>query len=220
MRFNPEEITSVIRAELESFETSIDVAEVGTVLEVGDGAARIYGLENAAAGELLEFENDWGDRLQGSLYYPANYEPGRQYPMIVYIYEIRSNAVRSYNVPSERNYYNMQGWVQDGYFVWQPDIVYRDRDPGVSAVAAIVPSVQRVIETGMVDPDRVGLIGHSWGGYQTTFAVTQTDIFAAGVAGALLFVLRGRFAQIQFLQYASMRFLVCTHFLLPFVVFC
>ena len=136
--------------------------------------------------ELLEFENDWGDELQGSLYYPANYEPGRQYPMIVYIYEIRSNAVRSYNVPSERSYYNFQGWVQDGYFVWQPDIVYRDRDPGVSAVASIVPSVARVIETGMVDPDRIGLIGHSWGGYQTTFMVTQTDIFAAGVAGAPL----------------------------------
>ena len=136
--------------------------------------------------ELLEFENEWGDRLQGSLYYPANYEPGRQYPMITYIYEIRSNAVRSYLVPSERSYYNFQGWVQDGYFVWQPDIVYRDRDPGVSAVASIVPSVEAVLETGMVDPDRVGLIGHSWGGYQTTFLVTQTDIFAAGVAGAPL----------------------------------
>ena len=57
MRFNPEEITSVIRAELENFETTVDVAEVGTVLEVGDGSARIYGLEKAAAGELLEFEN-------------------------------------------------------------------------------------------------------------------------------------------------------------------
>jgi dipeptidyl aminopeptidase/acylaminoacyl peptidase len=136
--------------------------------------------------ELLEFENTWGDQLQGSLYYPANYEPGRQYPMIVYIYEIRSNAVRSYNVPSERSYYNFQGWVQDGYFVWQPDIVYRDRDPGVSAVASIVPSVEAVIETGMIDPDGVGLIGHSWGGYQTTFLVTQTDIFSAGVAGAPL----------------------------------
>ncbi len=136
--------------------------------------------------ELLEFENTWGDELQGSLYYPANYEPGRTYPMIVYIYEIRSNAVRSYNVPSERSYYNFQGWVQDGYFVWQPDIVYRDRDPGMSAIASIVPSVEAVVATGMVDPDRVGLVGHSWGGYQTTFAVTQTDIFAAGVAGAPL----------------------------------
>ncbi|MDJ0972936.1 MAG: F0F1 ATP synthase subunit alpha [Planctomycetota bacterium] len=57
MRFNPEEITSVIRKELEEFESKIDIAEVGTILEVGDGIARIYGLEKAAAGEMLEFEN-------------------------------------------------------------------------------------------------------------------------------------------------------------------
>ncbi|MDA1194408.1 MAG: F0F1 ATP synthase subunit alpha [Planctomycetota bacterium] len=57
MRFNPEEITSVIRAELEKFESEVDVSEVGTVLSVGDGIARIYGLEKASAGEMLEFEN-------------------------------------------------------------------------------------------------------------------------------------------------------------------
>jgi len=43
-----------------------------------------------------------------------------------------------------------------------------------------------VLESGMVDPDRVGLVGHSWGAYQTAFIVTQTDLFAAGVAGAPL----------------------------------
>jgi F-type H+-transporting ATPase subunit alpha len=57
MRFNPEEITSILRKELEEFRSTVDVAEVGTVLEVGDGIARIYGLDNAAAGEMLEFEN-------------------------------------------------------------------------------------------------------------------------------------------------------------------
>ncbi len=136
--------------------------------------------------ELIEYDNAWGEHLQGSLYYPANYEPGRKYPMIVYIYEIRSYQVRAYQVPSERQYYNFQRWVQDGYFVFQPDIVYRDRDPGVSAVASLEPAVAAVVATGMVDPDRVGLVGHSWGGYQTTFTVTQTDIFAAAVAGAPL----------------------------------
>jgi len=57
MRFKPEEITSVLRKELEEFESRVDVAEVGTLLEVGDGIARIYGLDKAAAGEMLEFEN-------------------------------------------------------------------------------------------------------------------------------------------------------------------
>ncbi|MFO0932788.1 MAG: F0F1 ATP synthase subunit alpha [Planctomycetota bacterium] len=56
MRFNPEEITSVLRKEIEEFRSTLDVAEVGTILEVGDGIARIYGLDRAMAGEMLEFE--------------------------------------------------------------------------------------------------------------------------------------------------------------------
>ena len=56
MRFHPEEITAVIRKEIEAFRSDLDVAEVGTILEVGDGIARIYGLEKALAGEMLEFE--------------------------------------------------------------------------------------------------------------------------------------------------------------------
>src|SRR5262245_61171360 len=57
MRFNPDEITAVLKKELETFEAEVDVAEVGTILEVGDGIARIYGLDKAAAAEMLEFEN-------------------------------------------------------------------------------------------------------------------------------------------------------------------
>jgi dipeptidyl aminopeptidase/acylaminoacyl peptidase len=49
-----------------------------------------------------------------------------------------------------------------------------------------VPAVQAAIKTGIVDPKRVGLHGHSWGGYQTAFTITQTDIFAAAIAGAPL----------------------------------
>jgi dipeptidyl aminopeptidase/acylaminoacyl peptidase len=136
--------------------------------------------------DLIEFENQWGRRLQGALFYPADYDPSRQYPMITYIYEIRSPAVHSYYVPSERSAYNTAVWTSQGYFVFQPDIVYRDRNPGLSAVEALVPAVEKVIETGMVDPERIGLVGHSWGGYQTAFVPTQTDIFAAAVAGAPL----------------------------------
>jgi dipeptidyl aminopeptidase/acylaminoacyl peptidase len=136
--------------------------------------------------ELVEFENDHGRRLQGALFYPAGYEPGRQYPMITYVYETRSWAVHTYAIPSERSAYNPAVWTSQGYFVFQPDIVYRDRQPGVSAVEAIVPAVRKVLETGMIDPARVGLIGHSWGGYQAAFVPTQTDMFAAAVAGAPL----------------------------------
>lgn len=136
--------------------------------------------------ELVAYENRQGVKLQGALFYPADYDPTETYPMIVYIYEIRSPSVNRYVVPSERSAYNTAVFTSQGYFVLQPDIVYRDRNPGLSAVDAIVPAVQKVLETGMVDPERVGLVGHSWGGYQTAFTVTQTDIFRAAVAGAPL----------------------------------
>lgn len=136
--------------------------------------------------ELIDFENTRGQPLQGALFYPANYEPGRKYPMIVYIYEITSTTLHGYTAPSERSAYNPTVWTQNGYFVFRPDIVYRDRNPGLSAVEALVPAVQAAVATGMIDETKVGLIGHSWGGYQTAFVPTQTDIFAAAVAGAPL----------------------------------
>ena len=55
MKFNADEIASVIQSEIEKYESAIDVREVGTVLEVGDGIARVYGLSNVMAGEMVEF---------------------------------------------------------------------------------------------------------------------------------------------------------------------
>ncbi|MFO0922737.1 MAG: F0F1 ATP synthase subunit alpha [Pirellulales bacterium] len=57
MKFNSDEIASVIQKEIEQFESQIDVREVGTVLEVGDGIARVYGLSSVMSGEMVEFPN-------------------------------------------------------------------------------------------------------------------------------------------------------------------
>ena len=136
--------------------------------------------------QLIDYENEWGRPLQGALIYPADHDPDRTYPMIVYHYELLSQSLHQYVVPDPTRYYNIQIWSQEGYFVFQPDIVYRDRRPGQSNVETLRPAVAAAVETGMIDADRVGLIGHSWGGYQTTFFVTQDDLFAAAVAGAPL----------------------------------
>jgi dipeptidyl aminopeptidase/acylaminoacyl peptidase len=136
--------------------------------------------------ELIDFVSEYGDTLQAALFYPAGYEPGRQYPMVVYHYEMRSQAVNQYVVPSDRSPYNTSVFTNTGYFVLQPDIVYRPRNPGLSAKAAIEGATRKVLETGMIDPARVGVMGHSWGGYQTTFLATTSDLFAAAVAGAPL----------------------------------
>lgn len=136
--------------------------------------------------ELVEYTSEAGRRLQGALLYPANHDPSRRYPMIVYTYEILSPQIHVYQTPSERSYYNFTVWTQNGYFVLLPDIVYRARDPGVSAIEAVRPAIGSVLERGLVDAARVGLIGHSWGGYQATYLPTRTKLFAASVAGAPL----------------------------------
>ncbi|MDA0766440.1 MAG: prolyl oligopeptidase family serine peptidase [Verrucomicrobia bacterium] len=136
--------------------------------------------------ELINYTNANGVKLQGTLTYPADYKPGRKYPMIVYIYEKRSQDLHRYPTPSETHPYNPAVFSAEGYFVFQPDIIYRPQEPGLSAVECVVPAVQEVLKTGMIDKKRVGLVGHSWGAYQTAFIVTQTDLFAAGVAGAPL----------------------------------
>jgi dipeptidyl aminopeptidase/acylaminoacyl peptidase len=136
--------------------------------------------------ELLHFESEAGIPLKAVLLYPADHDPSREYPMIVYTYERLSQGMHSFQVPSERSYYNYTVWTQEGYFVLLPDIVYRARDPGPSALEAVRPAVRTVVDRGLVDPESVGLIGHSWGGYQATYLPTRTDIFAASVAGAPL----------------------------------
>jgi len=135
---------------------------------------------------VIDYVSEEGRPLQAVLYYPANHVEGEPVPTIVYTYEMRSQTVHNFETLSERDYYNFSAWTQHGYAVLQPDIVYTAREPGMSALASVRAAVQKVVEMGVTDPDAVGLIGHSWGGYQATFLPTRTDIFAASVAGAPL----------------------------------
>lgn len=136
--------------------------------------------------KLISFTNKLGKKMQGALYYPADYQPGKQYPMIVYIYEILSNGVHNYIPPGTRRAYNTTNYTTNGYFIFQPDIVYETNEPGMGAANCVIPAVEEVLKTGMIDANKVGIMGHSWGAYQTAFLVTQTDLFKAACAGAPL----------------------------------
>jgi len=136
--------------------------------------------------KLINYTSDKGDKLQGALYLPANYEPGKKYPLLVTIYEKRSQLANTYVTPNETSTPNRSIYTSRGYAVLDPDIVYKVNDPGMSAVWSVVPAVKAAIATGMIDSSNVGLWGHSWGGYQTAFLVTQTNIFKAAIAGAPL----------------------------------
>ncbi len=125
------------------------------------------------------------DRLQAALFLPANYEKGKSYPTIVYIYERLSDGLNRFTAPTA-NGFNKSVYTSNGYAVLMPDITYKVNDPGKSAVWCVLPALRAAIATGVVDAKRVGLQGHSWGGYQTAFLVTQSNAFAAAVAGAPL----------------------------------
>ena len=135
--------------------------------------------------QLVNYTCDKGDKLQAALYLPANYEKGKSYPTMVNFYERMSQTANTFAAPSS-NGFNRSVYTNNGYAVLIPDIVYKVNDPGMSAVWCMVPAVKAAIATGIVDAKKVGITGHSWGGYQTSFLVTQTDIFAAAVAGAPL----------------------------------
>ncbi|MEE3274456.1 MAG: prolyl oligopeptidase family serine peptidase, partial [Acidobacteriota bacterium] len=139
----------------------------------------------SAGAQLVDYESDNGDKLQAALFLPADYNPNRKYPTIVYIYERLSQGLNQFTQPSA-NGFNKSVYTSNGYAVLMPDITYKINDPGMSAVWSVLPALDAAIDTGVIDPDNVGLHGHSWGGYQTSFLVTQTDKFAAAVAGAPL----------------------------------
>jgi dipeptidyl aminopeptidase/acylaminoacyl peptidase len=124
--------------------------------------------------------------LNGILYYPADYQPGQSYPMVVAIYERQFEYLHHYNAPTSYMPagFSPTNYTTDGYFVLYPDIVYKLGEPGYSAVSCVEAAVKKVLTMGMVDTKRIGLIGHSYGGYEATFIATKSKLFATVVAGA------------------------------------
>lgn len=172
---------------VEAFDDSPDAFVGGSDLKEAKQVTKTNPFQSNYAwgrAELVEYKNDRGERLQGALYYPAGYEAGKKYPMIVYLYERLSDGLHRYSAPSERDYYNPAAFTQNGYFLFEPDIVFRPREPGVSVIECVTPAVKKVVEKGLVDAHKVGVVGHSWGGFDTTYLATHSDVFAAAVAGA------------------------------------
>jgi len=155
--------------------------------KVSENAPDASNFALGAGGRLVDFLSDKGDTLQGALFLPAGYEPGKRYPTVVYYYEKLSQTLHNWSNPDfGRTGWNPTMYTSNGYAVFIPDIVYTLDDPGMSAVWCVLPGVKAAIATGVVDPDRIGIHGHSWGGYQTCFLITQTSMFKAAAAGAPL----------------------------------
>jgi dipeptidyl aminopeptidase/acylaminoacyl peptidase len=127
-----------------------------------------------------------GVKTKGILFYPADYKSEKKYPMIVHIYERQFSYLNDYENPSSLSPdgFNVNHITTKGYFVLYPDIEYVFGNLAQSVTQSVLSAVDKVVAMGVVDPAKIGLLGHSFGGYETDLIITQTDRFAAAVSGA------------------------------------
>jgi dipeptidyl aminopeptidase/acylaminoacyl peptidase len=135
-------------------------------------------------GELMGFKTKQGRPLQAAVYKPANFDPKKKYPLLVYIYERLSQGVHDFRHPAPSHNINFSQYTSNGYVVMTPDIAYTTGQPGKSALDAVLPAIDALARQGFIDAQRIGIAGHSWGGYQIAYMVTQTNRFRAAEAGA------------------------------------
>lgn len=136
--------------------------------------------------ELVRFKSVDGVPLKGLLFKPENFDPKRKYPMIVNIYEKLSQGLHNFRNPGPGTSINATYYASNGYLVFMPDIVYDIGYPGPSALKCVLPGIQAVVDKGFVDEKAIGIQGHSWGGYQIAYMVTQTNRFRAAAPGAVV----------------------------------
>jgi dipeptidyl aminopeptidase/acylaminoacyl peptidase len=134
--------------------------------------------------ELVEWSSLDGTPMQGILIKPGNYQAGEKYPVLVYYYRFFSQRLYDFNRVELTHRPCFPYYASNGYAIFLPDIRFDIGTPGYSATKCLVPGVQKLIDLGIADPEAICLHGHSWSGYQTAFAITQTNMFTCAIAGA------------------------------------
>jgi len=135
--------------------------------------------------ELVNWTDLNGNILTGQLVKPENFDPTKQYPMLVNFYEKSSDRLHQYRTPLPgRSTINYPFYASKGYLIFNPDVPYRTGYPGESALNAVLSGVTSLIDEGFVSREKIGVQGHSWGGYQVAYLINRTDIFACAESGA------------------------------------
>jgi len=141
---------------------------------------------NWGKSKLIYYKDGFGRMLNATLLYPVGYNPAKTYPMVVHVYEKQPSSLHSYINPSltERDGFNSTNLTSQGYFVLFPDIVFTIGKPGDSALKCTENAVRQASIIASIDTARIGIIGHSMGGYIVNFIVTHSSMFKAAVSGA------------------------------------
>ncbi len=140
---------------------------------------------NWGTAELMSWTTFDGKPTQGIVYKPENFDANKKYPVMIYFYEKHTDNLYQYFAPApSRSIINIPFYCSRGYIVFTPDIQYTTGHPGESAYNSIVSGAQELAKNAWVDKDNMAIQGQSWGGYQTAYLVTRTDMFKAAGAGA------------------------------------
>ncbi len=136
--------------------------------------------------KLVKWTSFSGKTLEGLLYIPETIDTTLKYPMIVYFYERNADYLNAYTPPTlTRSTINRTHYASNNYIVFIPDITYESGNPGKDAFDAIVSGTQFVSNNfKFIDRNNIGIQGQSWGGYQTAWLITQTNMYKAAMAGA------------------------------------
>ena len=135
-------------------------------------------------GRTIEWQTLNGQTARGALLLPAGYTPGKRYPLIVYQYP-GSNWSRHGNLFGFNQFAgaveNWQLFATRGYAVLMPDVPARPETYMKDIAAAVLPAVDKVIDLGVADPERIAVTGQSNGGYGVLSLIVQTNRFKAAV---------------------------------------
>jgi dipeptidyl aminopeptidase/acylaminoacyl peptidase len=158
-----------------------DLAQPKKVSEVAPALAdRTFGRS-----EVLEWKSVDGETQRGALVYPAGYEKGKRYPLIVKVYggsSISNDLNRfGYAIAAVEN---LQLYATRGYALLLSDSTLHVGTPMVDLMKSVLPGIDRAIEVGVADSDRIGVTGHSYGGYSTLCLISQSPRFKAAVMRA------------------------------------
>ena len=136
------------------------------------------------SGRIIDWLSDDGDRLHGALLLPSDYQPGRRYPLLVWVYPgvALSNHFGEFAFDRNAGPLNMQLFATRGYAVLFPDATERVGERIAGLVKSVLPGVSKVIALGIADPERVGVMGHSQGGFATLALLVATNRFKAAMA--------------------------------------
>jgi hypothetical protein len=135
--------------------------------------------------ELIKYKTtDNRDHL-GVLYKPENFDSSTKYPLIINIYEKKAERINTFIYPDYSDGdINIPFFVSNGYLVFTPDIDYKVGAIGESALQSIIGCVNHLSKMPFVNASKIGISGHSFGGFETLFTITHSNLFAAAVADA------------------------------------